>query len=109
VGTLQLTITTVALASVLVPARAVPTEERDRRLKKAVAVLKPFRVEDADIEALITRCELQGVHVHSPEDERMLKSLAEAWVLLAPFGVTTEDLNEMGCERHLPCDVHSQV
>jgi hypothetical protein len=82
-----------------VDAQAVPREERGRRLKKAVAVLEPFRVEEADIEALVTRCELQGVDVHSPEEERMLKRLADAWVLLAPFGVGTEDLYEMVQQR----------
>ena len=82
-----------------IAAQSVPTEDRGRRLKKAVAVLKPFRIQEADVGALITRCELQGADVHSPEEERLLKRLAEAWVLLAPFGVGTEDLYEMVQQR----------
>lgn len=76
-----------------------PPQERARLLKKAVAILKPFRIGEADIEALVNRCEPEGTGAHPPEEDRMLKRLAEAWVLLSPFGVGAEDLYEMVQQR----------
>jgi hypothetical protein len=79
--------------------QTLPPDERERRVKKVAVVLQTFRVQRADIEALVTRCEMQGGVAHSPEEKNMLKRLAEAWVLLAPFGVGTEDLYKLVQQR----------
>jgi hypothetical protein len=81
------------------PASAVPPGDRDRRLKKAATLLKPFRVEQADLEALVSRWAVKGASIHPPEEERMLKRVADAWVMLAPFGVEVKDLYELVRQR----------
>jgi len=73
----------------------VDAQERARRISKAAAALKAFRVGEDDIEHLIDRSELEGHHRYHPDEDRLLKSVAEAWAALAVFGVSADEIHKL--------------
>jgi hypothetical protein len=73
----------------------VNAQDRARRISKAVAALKAFRVGEDDIEHLVDRSELAGHHRYHPDEDRLLKSVAEAWTTLAVFGVSADEIHRL--------------
>ncbi|MBE0656250.1 MAG: hypothetical protein IH602_01095 [Bryobacteraceae bacterium] len=73
----------------------VNAQDRARRISKATAALKAFRVGEDDIEHLIDRSELEGTHRYHPDEDRLLKSVAEAWTALAVFGVSADEIHKL--------------
>lgn len=76
-------------------AELVNTQDRARRISKAAAALKAFRVDEDDIEHLIDRSELEGHHRYHTDEDRLLKSVAEAWTALAVFGVSADEIHKL--------------
>ncbi len=70
----------------------ISAQDRERRISKAAAALKPFRVGREDVEYLVDRSELAGGHHYHPDEDRLLKSVAEAWASLAVFGVGADEI-----------------
>ena len=73
----------------------VSAQDRARRISKAVAALRAFRVGEDDIEHLIDRSELEGHYRYHPDEDRLLKSVAEAWTALAVFGVSADEIHKL--------------
>jgi hypothetical protein len=73
----------------------VNAQDRARRISKAAAALKAFRVSEDEIEHLIDRSELEGQHRYHPDEDRLLKSVGEAWAALAVFGVSVDEIHKL--------------
>ncbi len=73
----------------------VNAQDRARRISKAAAALRAFRVGEDDIEHLIDRSELEGNHRYHPDEDRLLKSVGEAWAALAVSGVSADDIYKL--------------
>jgi hypothetical protein len=70
----------------------VSAQDRERRISKAAGALKAFRIGTEEIEYLVDRAALAESHRYHPDEDRLLKSVAEAWSLLAVFGVGADEI-----------------
>lgn len=70
----------------------VSVEDRERRIAKATAALKSFRISREDIESLVDQSELEGRFRYHPDEDRLLRCVAEAWASLAVFGVDADQI-----------------
>jgi hypothetical protein len=81
---------------VVAPAAAesnlVSLRDRELRIARATAALKAFRIGREDIEYLVDRAELEARRRYHPDEDRLLKSVAEAWASLAVFGVDADEI-----------------
>jgi hypothetical protein len=70
----------------------ITAQDRKRRILRAAGALNAFQIGKEDIEYLVDQSELDGGHGYHPDEHRLLKIMAEAWALLAVFGVGAEEI-----------------
>ncbi len=61
----------------------------------AAAILKSLRVSPEALQELVSKTYVNGPISPSAEEKKMRSLIAKAWILLAPFGVGTDDLRQL--------------
>jgi hypothetical protein len=65
------------------------------RLRRAAEILKPFCVEEDQLQRLLTEVRERGVPAWSETEQKMIAAVAKAWTILAPLGIETTDLQRL--------------
>jgi hypothetical protein len=68
---------------------------RERRLRAAAAALKRYGVTLQEIENLVREGDQEIARLWGPNDERILKDVADAWQCLASYGVETTAIRRL--------------
>jgi hypothetical protein len=73
-----------------------PSEADEAELiGEAARILKSLRISPEALQELVSKTYVNGPISPSVEEKKMLSLIAKAWVLLAPFGVGTDDLRQL--------------
>jgi hypothetical protein len=64
-------------------------------IAEAARILKSLRISPEALQELVSKTYLNGPLSRSVEEKKMLSLIAKAWILLAPFGVGTDDLRQL--------------
>lgn len=71
----------------------------DRRLgeilTEAGTILKPYRVSEADLKSLVEKHTADGLNVFAETEKPVIKSIAQAWSLLAPLGIEPNEIKAL--------------
>ena len=62
---------------------------------EAARILKSLRISTGALQELVSKTYVNGPISPSVEEKKMLSLIAKAWILLAPFGVGTDDLRHL--------------
>lgn len=62
---------------------------------EAARILKSLRISPDALQELVSKTYVNGPISPSVEEKKMLSLIAKAWILLAPFGVGTDDLRQL--------------
>ena len=64
-------------------------------IAEAARILKSLRISPDALQELVSKTYVNGPISPSVEEKKMLSLIAKAWILLAPFGVGTDDLRHL--------------
>jgi hypothetical protein len=64
-------------------------------IAEAARILKSLRISPEALRELVSKTYVNGPISPSVEEKKMLSLIAKAWILLAPFGVGTDDLRQL--------------
>jgi hypothetical protein len=64
-------------------------------IAEAARILKFLRISPDALQELVSKTYVNGPISPSVEEKKMLSLIAKAWILLAPFGVGTDDLRHL--------------
>ena len=64
-------------------------------IAEAARILKSLRISPDALQELVSKTYVNGPISPSVEEKKMLSLIAKAWILLAPFGVGTDDLRQL--------------
>ena len=64
-------------------------------IDEAARILKSLRISPEALQELVSKTYVNGPISPSVEEKKMLSLIAKAWILLAPFGVGTNDLRQL--------------
>ncbi|MCC6486400.1 MAG: hypothetical protein IT364_02790 [Candidatus Hydrogenedentes bacterium] len=76
-------------------APVIPAGLREKRIRQAASVLKPLLVTEGDLADLTEAASQAHARQYSVEEHTMLKRIAQAWALLAPFGIETAEIYQL--------------
>lgn len=62
------------------------------RLRKAAEILKPFRVEEDELQRLMIEAGKRSTPAWSESEQKVIAAASKAWAILAPLGIETSDL-----------------
>ena len=65
------------------------------RLRKAAEILKPFRVEEDELQRLMIEAGKRGTPSWSESEQKVIAAVSKAWAVLAPLGIETSDLRSL--------------
>ncbi len=64
-------------------------------IAEAARILKSLRISPDALQELVSKTYVNGPISPSVEEKKMLSLIAKAWILLAPYGVGTDDLRQL--------------